>query len=155
MAHQHTPSSFVAPRLVRILAIVGLTALTTAADCLALLDDEDPPTCPANCAVEDTCGLRSQAECLAAFCDGAEVKPEMRALDTCLGAATDDCLEAAACACEGGCAQTEACGASPDPTCVGTCDTLVDQDPEGTYRENACRIESSCEGQAVCSSVGA
>jgi hypothetical protein len=116
------------------------------------LDELERPPCQANCDVEDTCGFRTLATCELAACDpvtGEAVHPELAA---CLGAATD-CLEAAACACDDGCAKIETCTGSPDPDCVSTCDTLVDQAPEATYQENACRIVSECEDVATCASV--
>jgi hypothetical protein len=130
--------------------VVVLGVLTGAADCLDALGDS--PTCQANCAVEVECGFRTEAACEAASCNPVTGAVLNGSLDACLGAASD-CLEAAACPCDGGCAKIEDCSGSPDPTCEADCDTLVDQAPEATYQENACRIESSCEDLAVCSSV--
>jgi hypothetical protein len=125
---------------------VVLSALTGASDC------PDAPKCEANCDVEDECGFRTLAACEAASCSSITGAVLNDSLDACLGAA-ENCLEAAACPCSGGCAKVDECGGSPDPTCEADCDTLVDQAPEATYQENACRIESSCEDLAVCSSV--
>ena len=127
-------------------AVVVLGALTSASDCL------DATKCEANCAIEVECGFRTQAACEAASCNPVTGAVSNGSLDACLGAAAN-CLEAAACPCSGGCAKVDECSGSPDPTCEANCDTLVDQAPEATYQENACRIESSCEDLAVCSSV--
>jgi len=136
-------------RLSRVLGVVGLVVATSASTCLDALD---PPECQANCDIEDECGFRSLAECEAAACNPATGAADNPGLAACLGAA-GDCLEAAACACDDGCEKVEACSGSPDPECVSTCDTIVEQEPEATYRENTCRIESSCEDLALCSSV--
>jgi hypothetical protein len=133
-------------RFSRVLAVFGLVCVTSALDC-----GDDPPPCRANCDIEDACGLRSFEDCEAAACDPTGA-PIHRGLDACLGAATD-CLEAAACACDDGCSKIDRCAGSPDPECVSRCDALVEQDGEGTYRENVCRIDASCEDLAACSSV--
>jgi hypothetical protein len=136
-------------RLLALATVVVLGALSGAAACL---DEVDPPACEANCGIEAECEFRTLAACEAASCDpvtGAALQPSLAA---CLGAA-ENCLEAAACPCADGCSKVEECGADADPGCEATCDTLVDQQPTETYLENVCRLESSCEDQAVCSSV--
>jgi hypothetical protein len=148
VAHQHLPH-LASWRLPRVLAVLGLVVVSSASTCL---DDVDPPECEANCDIEDECGFRTLAECEAAACNRLTGEAENPGLAACLGAA-GDCLEAAACACDDGCEKLDACTGSPDPECVSTCDTLVEQDGEATYRENVCRIESSCEDLAACSSV--
>lgn len=150
MAH-HRPRSALW-RSSRVLAVFGLVCVTSALDC----DDEPPPPpppppCRANCDIEDECGFRSLEDCEEAACD-ATGAPIHRGLDACLGAA-EDCLEAAACACDDGCDKIDDCAGSPEPECVSRCDELVEQDGEGTYRENVCRIDASCEDLAACSSV--
>ena len=143
-------------RGLRALALV-LTALgVMAADASSCLD-EDPPepaACRANCDIEAECDLRTLEACQAASCDPQTGDPLFTAPDACLANA-ENCLEAAACACDGGCAKLDECSeGGSDPTCVGTCDTLVEQEPESTYREQRCRLESSCEDIAVCGAVG-
>lgn len=137
-------------RLSRLFAVAGVMVLGSAADCLDALEDPEP--CLASCDVEDECGFRTVAECEAASCDALTGLLLDPVRDACLDTA-GDCLEAAACACDGGCAKVDECAGSPDPGCVETCDTLVDQEPEATYRENACRLEAACADLAACSSV--
>ena len=148
MGHQCIPKGQ-SWRLSRVLGVIGVVAATSASTCL---EEFEPSPCQANCAVEVECGFRSLAQCEQASCNVAGT-PTNIGLDACLGAATD-CLEAAACACDVGCERIVACSGSPDPECVSTCDTLVEQgDGDSAYRENVCRIESSCEDLAACSSV--
>ena len=156
VTHQQTPtfsttSSDVARwrRLSAVATVVVLAALSGAADCL---DDLEAPPCEANCAIEAECEFRTLAACEAASCNSITGAPLQPSLAACLGAA-ENCLEAAACPCADGCGKVEECGADADPGCEATCDTLVDQQPTETYLENVCRLESSCEDQAVCSSV--
>jgi hypothetical protein len=130
-------------------ALVLMALVTSASDCL---DDIEPPPCQANCAIEAECEFRSLEDCEAAACEPLTGAPINVGLDACLGAATD-CLEAAACACPDGCGQIDECAGEADPSCVENCDTLVEQLPVETYLENLCRIESSCEDLALCSSV--
>lgn len=144
----HPPRS-IPNGLVRTFAIALLAMTASASSCL---DDLERPECQANCAVEDECGFRTLATCELAACDPVTGEALHPGLAACLGAA-DDCLEAAACACDDGCAKIESCSGSADPDCVATCDTLVDQAPEATYQENACRIVSECEDLATCASV--
>jgi hypothetical protein len=140
-------------RLIRVVKLAGCAVVgvvLAGADCLG----DDPPACQANCPIEVECGFRTLEACVAASCDpltGALISPDV---DACLAAAPD-CLEAGACACSGGCARIDACsGAEPDPTCVGTCDTLVEQETAQTYLENRCRIDATeCADLAACSSV--
>ena len=149
VAHQNlTPVA--SWRLSRALAVAGLVVVTSASTCL---DEVEPPACRANCDVEDECGFRTLAECEAAACNPLTGAAENPGLAACIGAARD-CLEAAACACDDGCAKIDTCAGSPDRECVSTCDTLIEQgDGESAYRENVCRIESRCEDLAACSSV--
>jgi hypothetical protein len=136
VAHQNlTPVA--SWRLSRALAVAGLVVVTSASTCL---DEVEPPACRANCDVEDECGFRTLAECEAAACNPLTGAAETPGL--------------AACACDDGCAKIDTCAGSPDRECVSTCDTLIEQgDGESAYRENVCRIESSCEDLAACSSV--
>ncbi|MDP2340188.1 MAG: hypothetical protein Q8O67_04455 [Deltaproteobacteria bacterium] len=129
-------------------AFVGV--VLAGADCLG----DEPVVCRANCAIEVECTFRTLEACEAASCDPLTGNPTDAVVDACLAAAPD-CLEAAACACDGGCGRIDACsGAEPDATCVGTCDTLVEQEPAQTYLENRCRIDAAeCADLAACSSV--
>ena len=136
---------------VRILRVIFVVVVTVGASCV---DELAPSQCQPNCPIEAQCGFRSLEECEAASCDfftGALIAPDV---DACLASAVD-CLEAAACACDGGCTRIDTCSdAEPDPTCVATCDTLVEQEPTQTYLENRCRIDANeCGDLAACSSV--
>jgi hypothetical protein len=115
--------------------------------CAAVPPADSP--CADACTVEDQCGFRPLVECIGKSCktDGARTIDEG---DDCLTAATD-CAAAAACACPGGCAKLDECAGSEDATCADTCTTLVGQEPEDTFRENRCKIESSCADLALCS----
>jgi hypothetical protein len=138
------------------MVVLWAAPLASAAECLSLLGD-GTTACEANCDVEDTCGLRSEAECLAASCDpvtGALLSAEA---DDCLAAAreAEDCLAAAACSCDAGCARLDTCAdAAADASCASSCATLVAQEPTQTYLENRCRIEAAeCSDLSTCSSV--
>jgi hypothetical protein len=146
-------STTTARRRVRVLAVLGLLPLLGAADCVALLGEGS--ACAARCDVEDTCGLRSEADCLAASCDPVTGEPLSAEANACLAAA-EDCAAAAACACSAGCARVDACAdaGAPDESCASSCETLVSQEPTATYLENRCRIEAAeCSQLATCSSV--
>ncbi len=120
--------------------------------CLDALGEDDPPPCTANCAIEAECGFRTLEVCAATSCDPLGAPVDVAA-DACLAAAAD-CLEAAACACDSGCARIDECAESePNPDCVTTCDTLVEQQSTATYLENRCRIEKACSDLATCSAV--
>lgn len=146
-------SSVTQRRRLRALAVMCLLPLLGAADCLALLGDG--PACSARCDVEETCGLRSEAECLAASCDPATGAPLSAEADACLADA-EDCAAAAACACAAGCGRIDACAdaGAADESCASSCETLVSQEPTATYLENRCRIEAAeCSELPTCSSV--
>jgi hypothetical protein len=130
--------------------VLATLALGTAADCLGTLTET--PACKANCDVEAECGFRTKEACEAASCNPVSGDVLFSDVDACLAAA-ENCLEAAGCACDDGCAKTAECVQSPDPDCVSTCDTLVEQQTEATYLENRCKIESSCDEQAACGAV--
>ncbi len=115
----------------------------------------DLPVCSANCAIEAECGFRSLEACQAASCDPFTGLPLAALADACLANA-GDCLEAAACGCDEGCARIDTCADSgeTDPSCASTCATLVEQQSTQTYLENRCRIEAAdCSTLATCSSV--
>jgi hypothetical protein len=136
--------------LLRLLLALLLGLLLGGADCLG-----DLPECGARCDVEVECGFRSLEECKAASCDPLTGEPKSSSADDCLASA-DDCAEAAACACEDGCARIDECADSgaADATCAATCATLVDQTPTQTYMENRCRIEATdCSTLVTCSTV--
>ena len=140
-------------RLRLLLQLVAGAFVVTALSGASCLGD-DPPECKANCAIEVECGFRTLEACVATSCEpltGTITAPDV---DACLLAAPD-CLEAAACACDGGCARIDECSeAEPDPTCVDTCDALVEQETTQTYLENRCRIDANeCGDLAACSSV--
>jgi len=127
-----------------------LASLLGAAGCFG-----DRPVCSANCAIEVECGFRSLEACEAASCDPLTGLPTATLADACLAAA-GDCLDAAACACDDGCARIDTCAESgeTDSTCVSTCATLVEQQSTQTYLEYRCRIEADdCSTLATCSSV--
>lgn len=105
--------------------------------------------CALACTVEETCGFRAMASCVADSCARGEDRVAGDG-DDCLTAA-GDCGAAALCACPGGCAKLDECAGSEDPTCDDTCTTLVGQEPVPTFQENRCKIESSCEDLALCS----
>ena len=122
--------------------------LGTAADCLDTANVE----CNANCDIEVECEFRTLDQCQAASCNpltGAITAP---GIDSCLAAA-EGCLQAAACACDDGCAKIDECAESEDADCVETCDTIVEQTPKATYLENFCRASSDCDNLAACGSV--
>lgn len=158
-----TTEVLVAHRANLILAARAVVAVASffvfgAADCLGAIGEgeEEPKECTARCDVEDACGLRTLDDCKANACN-TDGTPKDKAADDCLTAAAEaeaDCLVVAACACDGGCAKIDECSeAEPDPNCVSTCDTLVEQATQQTYLENRCRIEKSCEDLATCSAV--
>jgi hypothetical protein len=155
-----TSSSTVTPRGVRRLmpaaragAFAALVLLLGAEDDCFGEDEPEPSStaCADACALEASCGFRDEDDCLAGCpADGASLNP---ALDECFAAAAS-CLESAACACDAGCARVDECAeAEPDPTCVSSCDAIIEQETQQTYVEQRCRIESSCEDLAACSSV--
>lgn len=129
----------------RLLAVFALV-------CLSACDDLDGGLdCETVCAFEEECGLRTFEECQQASCIGDLRVPS--AADTCMQLATD-CAAAAQCTCPDACGKVEECTESPDESCAERCDTLVEQDPITTYRENRCLIESSCDDLATCGGVG-
>ena len=136
----------------RLLAVSLCFAFGSASSCLGD-DPPEPVECRANCAVEAECGFRTEDECKKTSCDN-EGAPKDPAADSCLADAAN-CLEAAACACDGGCAAIDLCaeGGEENPSCVSDCDVLVEQLTTETYLENRCRIESDCADIATCSSV--
>ncbi len=132
-----------------MVATAALTLLLGGSSCL---EGGSPVTCNANCDIEAECEFRSLEACQAASCNpvtGALVSP---GIDSCLASAPG-CLEAAACACDDGCAKVDECAENPDPSCVETCDTLVEQQPKATYIENFCRAAADCDDVAGCGSV--
>lgn len=114
-----------------------------------------PGECEALCELEDECGLRSYAACVSARrcdaeadADGGAPVPLTDADDCML--AVENCADVALCTCDDACARIDECTGSPDPSCAGTCESLVEQDVVGTFQENRCRIESTCEDLALC-----
>lgn len=153
-AGRATPSrAWVRDVVVAACVVVGGVVLG-GADCAGLIGEGEgePKPCTAHCDVEVNCDFRTDEECKAASCN-KDGTPKDQAADDCLAAAAD-CLEAAACACDGGCARIDECSESePNPECVSSCDTLVEQQTTQTYLENRCRIEKSCDDLATCSAV--
>lgn len=139
-----------------LLALVALSALVVVPACELLLGELDPPLpseCEDLCEIEDECGLRAFDACMAARgCDddgdgGAPLASGDA--DACM-LAVDNCADVALCTCDDACARVDECTGSPDPSCAGTCESLVEQDVVGTFQENRCRIESTCEDLALC-----
>lgn len=134
------PSSrLLAASTAMLLLLIGCEELGSGLDCETV------------CTFEADCGLRSFEECQAASCIGDVRVPS--ASDACMQLAPD-CAAAAACTCPDACGKVEECTESPDDTCAETCDTLIEQDPITTYRENRCLIESGCDAIATCGGVG-
>jgi hypothetical protein len=146
MPHPRRPHRFWTPALT-----AAVIAVAAHSGC-ELLEQTPLGDCEKLCAIEADCGLRDKDACLAAICPGGIHIPT--ASDACL-LETDDCSEVAACACPEGCAKLDECTGAPDPSCADTCEGLVEQDPAGTYTENRCRIESSCDDLALCTSTEA
>ena len=112
--------------------------------------DEGHP-CADLCDIEVQCGFRSLSECEAQSCDGDTRIPTDS--DDCIAAATD-CAEVALCSCDDACLRVDDCTGSDDGACDADCETLVEQDPENTYRENRCLVETeACEDIATCGGV--
>jgi hypothetical protein len=109
---------------------------------------DDDLTCDVLCAIEDSCDLRAEAACVSESCDGEERIPSTS--DECMAVA-DDCAEVALCTCGEACEKRETCTQSPDPECVTSCETLMEQDPTATFGEIRCVIESDCADLALCS----
>lgn len=142
--------------------MVALAALPlSGAECLSLLgDDEERQECEAVCAKEDTCGLRTEAACLASLCDAdgfkvvdsAATAHDLATLDAnqCETTAAD-CAELVLCVCPDACARVDECTGDPDATCLNTCETLIEQDPEAAFQENRCKMESACADVPACS----
>ena len=166
MSRRHAASFRVLPALA-----VGLAAFALGgADCLSLLGGEERARCEEVCAKEGECGLRTESACLAALCDtdgfkvvagdapadGGVAAPEhdLAGLDAndCERTAAD-CGELSLCVCPDACARVDECTGDPDATCLNTCETLIEQDPEGGFQENRCKMESSCADLPACSSV--
>lgn len=146
MAHR-TSSSDGRSRLWRAVLVVAALAIAPACELLYPDDPEGTP-CEELCALEDECGLRAYDDCVAASCaDGGGRVPS--AADECM-LAVDNCAEVALCTCDDSCARLDECTGSPDPSCAGTCESLVEQDVVRTFQENRCRIESTCEDLALC-----
>jgi hypothetical protein len=141
---------------VRLSAVALVGVFASGSSCLdLLLDDGEAPPCEAACDLVAFCEFRSQSACEAAMCDPetGEVLAGVRDLDDCLKG-TDDCLVAAGCGCDSGCDRIDDCAGERDPTCVETCDTLVEQEPVARYRDNECRLTAeSCDDLAVCGSL--
>ncbi len=140
---------------------VALAALPLqGAACLDFLSDDERDACEAVCAKQDGCGLRSAAACLASLCDEDGFKVvdaggdahDLATLDAnrCEEDAAD-CSEVALCVCPDACARVDECTGDPDTTCVNTCETLVEQDPEAAFQENRCKMESACADVPACS----
>ena len=107
---------------------------------------------PPDCAIEDECGLRPYDTCLAESCDELGGRYGGGNADECMQA-VDNCADVALCTCDDSCFALEECTGSPDPSCAGTCESLVEQDVVGTFQENRCRIESTCEDLAACGGI--
>lgn len=150
---------------------VGLAALALGgADCLSLLGGEERAECEEVCAKEAECGVRTEAACLASLCDvdGFRVVGDSAPTD---GGVSDDahdlatldanlcertaadCAALVLCVCPDACARVDECTGDPDATCLNTCETLLEQDPEGGFQESRCKMESSCADLPACSSV--
>lgn len=151
------------------LAVALLAWPLSGSVCLDLLGGEERAECEEVCAKEAECGLRTEAACLAALCDadGFRVVGDGAPADGGVGDTHDlatldandcertapDCAELALCACPDACARVDECTGDPDAACLNTCETLLEQDPEGGFQENRCKMESSCADLPACSSV--
>lgn len=131
-------------------ALVVTAALVVAPGCERLFGLVDPPgaSCEDLCALEEECGLRGFDACVAESCGDAGTRVPSEA-DECM-LAVDNCADVALCTCDDSCAKLDECTGSPDPSCASTCESLVEQDVVGTFQENRCRIESTCEDLALC-----
>jgi hypothetical protein len=153
MAHG-SPSSNLWRTIVPAAFVLGALAIVPA--CELLLGELPVPggSCDELCALEDECGLRGFDECLTQRgCDADGGTPaSSSSADDCM-LAVDNCADVALCTCDDACARVDECTGSPDPSCAGTCESLVEQDVVGTFQENRCRIESTCEDLALCGGV--
>jgi hypothetical protein len=154
--------------------VVVLAALATVplmgSDCLGDIDPgAERQECEQVCASEDECGVRPEADCLAALCsptgfktfeepsgddvDAGVVDVDLQDLSSndCERTATD-CAELILCSCPDACARVDTCTGSADATCVDTCENLLENDPS-LYLENRCKMESACADLAACGSV--
>lgn len=127
---------------------------------------EEKKACAAHCAVEVECGLRSEADCLAAVCDDAGfvvvsgtnisgddgVDLQTAPVTDCMKSAAD-CAQAVLCTCPDSCERTAVCLGSDDAECENTCGALVEQAPGDTYLENRCKLESTCDDLPTCGGV--
>ena len=111
-------------------------------------DAGSPDTdCVYFCGVEESCGWRSYADCLADSCRGGSWTTT--GSDGCVDEATD-CAAIALCPCQARCEADAACFGSADPDCTADCQTLAEQTPAQTYLESRCVIETECEDIALC-----
>lgn len=150
MAHRMTSSGARSSLLSRVALVVAVLLVAPACE---LLDRLPPPGNPCEdlCAIEDECGLRSFDDCMAESCGDAGVRSGSDA-DECM-LSVDNCADVALCTCDDSCAKLDECTGSPDPSCAETCESLVEQDVVGTFQENRCRIESTCEELALCTGL--
>ncbi|MBI1944874.1 MAG: hypothetical protein HYS27_04215 [Deltaproteobacteria bacterium] len=107
-------------------------------------------SCAGVCALEESCGFRSQAECRAASCEGDLRK--LSSADFALAAAAD-CAAAAATPCEEACWKKGECTGhhQADRQCTKACKRLVRQLPAESYRESRCVLERPCAELPLCS----
>lgn len=124
--------------------------LVVVSGCELLLGEvsPEPSACEELCAIEDDCELRSYDDCVAQSCDDAGTRAGSDA-DECM-LAVENCADVALCTCDDSCSKLDECTGSPDPSCAETCESLVEQDVVGTFQENRCRIESTCDELPTC-----
>lgn len=150
MAHRRTSLLRTCHDGLRALAAAGLFFVVVPA-CELLLDSLPEPgtsDCEQLCTLEDDCGLRPYAACVAESCDDAGVRAGSDT-DECM-LAVETCADAALCTCDESCTKLDECTGSPDPECAETCESLVEQDVVASFQENRCRIESTCEDLPTC-----
>lgn len=110
--------------------------------------------CKPMCRIEAQCGLRDEASCVKASCDG-----DVRVLST-----SDfeivragDCAQAALAPCNEACWRRGECSKDhgDDARCTDACLTLTRQQPVASYRESRCVLETPCAELALCGAVDA
>lgn len=107
-------------------------------------------SCAGVCALEESCGFRSLADCRTQSCEGELRK--LSSADFALAAAAD-CAGAAATPCEEACWKRGECTGhhQADRQCTKACKRLVRQLPAETYRESRCVLERPCDELPLCS----